>query len=126
MDAGAAGGLYRDLRSAGADPVPFQRHVYRPAHGCELGRVGRSFSGSLPLRPVLEADYESSLLGELFVLHGGDAGEHLFPVELSGAFAVAHQCRRLLYAGWTCDRAGGECGDESACWKKVGGDLFLL
>ncbi len=120
MDACAAGGIYRHLRGAGVDPVSLQCHLYRAAHGCELGRAGGGFSGAFPVRSVLEADDEGGLLGEFSVIHGGDVSQYFLPPQLSGASAVAHQCRRILHAGRACDRAGGERGDESARTEETG------
>ena len=40
-----------------------------------------------------------------------------------GAIAVSHQCRRFLYAGRTCDRAGGG-PDVPAAQKELVEDIF--
>ena len=86
-----------------------------------MGRSCRSFPRSLPLRPVLEEDHQTVRLGKYGVLVRGDAGEYLLEIRISCAAPVAHQCRRVLHAGRSCDRAGGEpvlqAPQEGACGK---------
>ena len=103
--------------------VQIQHHLYRSAHGCELGCPGRRLPGSLPVRPVLERRYPRQCLGQLHLLHRGHAGQHVSPFQLPDPASVSHQCRRLLYDRRTDSGACGVSLHEKA--RQEGGGRCL-
>ena len=123
---GPGGGVHRRVRGAGPHPVQVQRHLHRPAYGRELGGSGGGVPGPLPLRAVLEADHQGRLLGQLPVLHGGHAGQHLRALQLPRSAPVPHQRRGLLYAGGAGDCAGGQPGYARPGSEEPGRDVCLL
>ena len=88
MDARPAGGVYCNFRGACVDSIPLQRHIYRAAYGRKLGRAGGCVSGAISIRIILEADDKGGLLGELYFLHGCDAGQHFLTFLFPGFSAV--------------------------------------
>ena len=77
-------------------------------------------------RNLTEADNHRRLLGQLPLLHSGDAGQHFRAVQLSRPAPVPHQRGRVLHDRGTGDRAGGEPGHTGPGPAAAGERLRLL
>lgn len=90
------------------------------------GSSRRCFSGAIPVLPVLEAHYQSSLLGIFPFRLYPDGRGYGCPVCPAGLHAVADQLRFHRHAGRTHPRSGSQPSDAKTREKADGRNLLLL